>query len=222
MNKYLVPEIRSDINLFSKGTKREKNNGGVIYMAIEYEVRILEVPIDKTISSLERLGAFKVGTYHQRRYVYDYNPVQKGRWIRLRSNGKQTTLTLKEIKSLQIDGTQELEIVVSDFDETNRILNKLGYLPRTFQENFRIEYRIDNITFDIDKWPGIPAYLEIEGDSKQSVLKAVEMLNYSTDSYTTKDVDTIYNDTYGIILDNIQHLQFTDDEMIVVNEYLRQ
>lgn len=207
---------------YSKGTQREKNIGGVVYMAIEYEVRILEVPINKTLSCLERLGAFKVGAYHQKRYVYDYNPVQKGRWIRLRSNGKQATLTLKEIKSLQIDGTQELEIVVSDFDETNRILNKLGYLPRTFQENFRIEYRIDNITFDIDKWPGIPAYLEIEGDSKQSVLKALEMLNYSTDSYTTKDVDTIYNDVYGIVLDNIQHLQFSDDEMIVVNEYSKQ
>lgn len=191
-------------------------------MAIEYEVRILEVSIDKIISCLEKLGAFKVGTYHQKRYVYDYNPIQKGRWIRLRSNGKQVTLTLKEIKSLQIDGTQELEIVVSDFNETNRILNKLGYLPRTFQENFRIEYCLDNIKFDIDMWPGIPAYLEIEGDSEQSVLKALEMLNYSADSYTTKDVDTIYNDVYGIVLDNIKHLHFSDNEMRVVNKYSKQ
>lgn len=191
-------------------------------MAIEYEVRILEVSIDKIISCLEKLGAFKVGIYHQKRYVYDYNPIQKGRWIRLRSNGKQVTLTLKEIKSLQIDGTQELEIVVSDFNETNRILNKLGYLPRTFQENFRIEYCLDNIKFDIDMWPGIPAYLEIEGDSEQSVLKALEMLNYSADSYTTKDVDTIYNDVYGIVLDNIKHLHFSDNEMSVVNKYSKQ
>lgn len=191
-------------------------------MAIEYEIRVLEVSIEEIISHLENLGAFKVGVYHQKRYVYDYNPAQKGRWIRLRSNGNEVTLTLKEIKSLQIDGTQELEIVVSDFYETNRILNKLGYLPRTFQENFRIEYRFDNVTFDIDKWPGIPAYLEIEGDSEQSVLKALEMLNYSPNSYTTNDVDKIYNDVYGIVLDNIKQLHFSDDEMDVVNKYSKQ
>ena len=188
-------------------------------MAIEYEVRILEISIDNMISRLEKLGSFVVGTYHQKRYVYDYNPAQKGRWIRLRTNGEQTTLTLKEIKSLRIDGTQELEIIVSDFDETNSILNKLGYMPRSFQENFRIEYRLGAITFDIDIWPAIPAYLEIEGDCEQTVLKAVEMLGCSTNGYTTKNIDTIYNDMYGIVLDEIKQLSFSDDEQCLINKY---
>ena len=37
----------------------------------------------------------------------DHKPAQKGRWIRLRSNGEKVTLILKKIKSLRIDGTNE-------------------------------------------------------------------------------------------------------------------
>lgn len=188
-------------------------------MAIEYEVRILDISLEEIIARIEKLGAYKVGNFHQKRFVYDYNPVQKGRWIRLRSNGKETTLTLKEIKSLRIDGTSELEIVVSDFDETNRILNKLGYEPRTFQENFRIEYRLDTVAFDIDMWPGIPAYLEIEGQSEKDVLDALEKLEFSSNSFTTKDVDTIYHDVYGITLDEIKHLHFSNEELILIEMY---
>lgn len=188
-------------------------------MAVEYEVRKLEVSVADMISRLESLGAQKKGVFHQKRYVYDFVPVQKGRWIRLRSNGSCTTLTIKEIKSLRIDGTSELEIVVSDFDDTNRILQKLGYLPRTFQENFRIEYSLNGVNFDIDKWPKIPPYMEIEADSEQAVLNAIDTLNISQEEFTTKDVDTIYKEMYDIILDEIAILNFSAEELNFIKQY---
>jgi adenylate cyclase class 2 len=86
----------------------------------EYECTILDINKQDIISKLESLGAENKGEKLQRRYVYDYNPVDKNKWIRLRTNGKKTTLTLKEIKDKNaIGGTQELEIEVSDFDATN-------------------------------------------------------------------------------------------------------
>jgi len=179
----------------------------------------LDISIEEIIGCIEKLGAYRVGNFHQKRFVYDYNPVQKGKWIRLRTNGKDTTLTLKEIKSQRMDGTDEVEVVVSDFDEMNRILNKLGYEPKAFQENFRIEYRLGTVTFDIDIWPGIPAYLEIEGKSEKDVLDALEKLEFSSDSFTTKDIDTIYSDIYGISLDEIKDLRFSNEEMIIVQIY---
>ena len=188
-------------------------------MAIEYEVRILEVSVDDMIARLECLGIQKKGVFHQKRYVYDFIPVQKGRWIRLRSNGSCTTLTIKEIKSLRIDGTSELEIVVSDFDETNCILQKLGYSPRTFQENFRMEYSLNGVNFDIDKWPKIPPYMEIEGTSEQAVLDAIDMLGIPREKFVTKDVDSIYHDVYGITLDEIAILDFSADELDYIKKY---
>lgn len=188
-------------------------------MAIEYEMRMLEISIEDIVSQLEKLGAKKKGIYHQKRYVYDFIPPQKGRWIRLRYNGFSTTLAIKEIKSLQIDGTNELEIVVSDFDETNRILQKLGYKPRTFQENFRIEYSLNGVNFDIDKWPLIPPYVEIEGTSEHEVLTAANALNIPQTKLTTKDVDSIYNDVYGIVLDTIDILCFSESELNYIHQF---
>lgn len=191
-------------------------------MKTEYEVRMLDIDFANMINKVENLGATKIGSYHQRRYVYDFIPAQKGRWIRLRSNGTETTLTIKEVKSTKIDGTKELEIIVSDLKKTNEILQKLGYNPRTFQENFRIEYRLNGVNFDFDKWPMIPPYLEIEGESQQAVLSAMKELNIDMESITTMDVDMVYRKQYGIDLDSIQMLQFSDSEKELVNKYLNE
>lgn len=181
-------------------------------MQVEYEVRRLEISFDEMINKLDLLGATKIGVFHQKRYVYDFIPAQKGRWIRLRTNGEETTLTIKEIQSSEIDGTKELEIVVSDFDKTNDILNKLGYKARTFQENFRIEYMLNGVKIDLDKWPMIPTYMEIEGNSEKDVHLMMKTLGLEKKDVTTKDVDSIYKDCYGIALDDIKILKFDETE----------
>ena len=188
-------------------------------MKTEYEVRKLDVSFEKIIQKLNRVGAKKVGVYHQKRYVYDFIPAQKGRWIRLRSNGKVSTLTIKEVKSLHVDGTKELEIMVSDFEDTNEILAKLGYIQRTFQENFRIEYTLDGVNFDLDKWPMIPPHLEIEAKSEEDVLKAITLLGWSVDDVTTQDIDAVYSKIYGIDLDSIKMLKFNESENKFINNY---
>lgn len=190
-------------------------------MKTEYEVRVLNIDTEKWINKIVEMGAVKIGSFHQKRYVYDFNPAQKGRWIRLRSNGKESTLTIKEIKSKQIDGTKELEVVVSDFEDTNEILNKLGYLPRTYQENFRIEYTLDGIVFDFDKWPKIPDYLEIEGPSQEGVLDMMNKLGIDGCEVTTMDVDQVYGKKYGIVLDSIKELRFSKIEKDQISKILK-
>lgn len=102
-----------------------------------------------------------------KRYVYDFNPINKNKWIRLRTDGKTSTLTIKEIVDKnEIDGTNEIEIEVSSFENANKILNELGYVARNYQENKRIKYTLDGVEIDIDFWPLIPPYVEIEGKMK--------------------------------------------------------
>lgn len=177
-------------------------------MDIEYELRVLEIDIDNVIKSLEKIGAEKMGEFKQKRYVYDFNPAVKGKWIRLRSNGIENTLTIKEIMNNKIDGTKELEIKVSSFEDTNEILNKLGYRHRSFQENNRIEYKLNNVKFDIDTWPMIPTYLEIEGENELEIKKALNLLNLTNSKITTLGVDAIYKEIYGINIDSIKNLLF--------------
>jgi adenylate cyclase class 2 len=110
----------------------------------------------------------------------------------------RSTLTIKNIidKHL-IGGTKELEIEVSDFESTNLMLEELGYEHRNYQENKRTLYKIDNIEIDIDKWPLIPEYAEIEGPNEEAVKCFVESLNLDY-KMTTLDVTSIYNEIYGI------------------------
>lgn len=179
-------------------------------MKTKYEIRILEIDEKSLITKLENLGAEKVGEFYQRRYVYDMKPAIKGKWIRLRTNGINSTLTIKSITSPLIDGTKELEIEVSDFDKCQHILNELGYSERNYQENERISYKIDDTEIDIDSWPMISTYVEIEGNNEEEVYKTLEKLSISREKLTTANVDDIYT-SYGYNLASISNLKFEEE-----------
>ena len=180
-------------------------------MNTEYEVRVLEVNVDDVRQKLEELKANFEWDYIQRRYVYDFIPKQDNKWIRLRTNGEKTTLAIKNLVTSKIDGTQELEIVVDDFDKTNMILKELGYEAKGYQENRRIQYTLNGVEVDIDSWPMIPTYLEIEGKSEEEVYKILELLGYKREDCTTRDVEGIYLD-YGYDLNTIYDLKFEEEK----------
>lgn len=178
-------------------------------MKTEYELRILEIDRDEWISKLEKLNAEFIGSWHQKRYVYDFNPRNENKWIRLRTNGINTTLTIKNVEKTTIDGTKELEIEVSSFEDTNKILEELGYFKRSVQENKRIRYMLDGVELDIDTWPKIPTYVEIEGKNEEEIMRALEKLNCKLEDTTTKDVQSIYLD-YGFKEEDLDNLNFEE------------
>ena len=185
---------------------------------IEYEARVLEVNKDELEKKLKSLGAEKVADFNYRRRVYDFNPRSDGKWIRLRTDGNKTTLTLKEIKSKEIDGTIENEIEVSDFDATDIILNKLGYKAHTYQENKRTRYLLDGVEIDIDTWPYIPTYVEIEGKSTKQVKEMIKKLGFDQNKVTSIDVQEVFKQYYNIDIAKMEEVRFgqTLDEKFII------
>lgn len=179
-------------------------------MHTEYEVRVLEIDVDGVIEKLESLNAEFQWDHVQRRYVYDFMPSIDGKWIRLRTNGDKSTLTIKNLVSSEIDGTQELEIEVDNFERCALILKELGYEPKGYQENRRRQYNLNGVEIDIDYWPLIPTYLEIEGPSEAAVYNALETLGFDRNDATTRDVEGIYLD-YGHKLDEIYNLKLEEE-----------
>ena len=171
---------------------------------IEYEVRLLEINRDEIIKKLESLGAKKTKDGIQKRYVYDFNPIQKHKYIRVRTDGNKTTLTIKTVEKDTIDGTKELEIEVNDFEKTNEILNQLGYVPKGYQENKRTEYVLDDVIFDIDRWPLIPEFMEIEGKNKEDVFEMLERLDISKEMVIASGA----YEHYGIDSTELENLSF--------------
>jgi adenylate cyclase class 2 len=179
-------------------------------MHTEYEVRVLEIDVESVKKQLKEIGATFEWDLLQRRYVYDFIPKVDGKWIRLRTNGEKTTLTIKNVVTSKIDGTQELEIVVDDFDKTNQILNELGYQPKGYQENRRVQYSLNGVEIDIDYWPMIPTYLEIEGLSEEAVYEVLSLLGFKKEDATNKDVEGIYLD-YGYDINKMFELKLEEE-----------
>lgn len=179
-------------------------------MHTEYEVRILEIDVEEVKKKLEELHATCEWDHMQKRYIYDFIPREEKKWIRLRTNGEKTTLTIKNIVKSSVDGTQELEIIVDNFERTHLLLKELGYGPRLYQENRRIQYNLNGVEVDIDYWPMIPTYIEIEGASEEAVYNAVSALGFDKEDCTTRNVDEIYTD-YGYHLDDIKELKLEEE-----------
>ena len=61
---------------------------------------------------------------------------------------------------------------------------------------------------DIDTWPNIPTYLEIEGKDEESVNKIIEKLEIDKNKISTLDVQSLY-EYYGY--DGIHDLKFEEE-----------
>ena len=176
-------------------------------MNTEIEVRILDIDKDNLISKLEANNAEFIGDWLQVRYVYDFKPVDPHRWIRLRTNGITNTLTIKEVHDKTEHGTKELEIEVSSIDDTDKILEKLGYKKRSVQENKRVRYILNDVEIDIDSWPGLNTYVEFESDSLDKIKEAITLLGYDYKDTTTDDAQDIYM-SLGYTQEDLNNLKF--------------
>jgi len=174
---------------------------------IEHEAKILDIDPAATEELILRRGGQKLGRKFMRRYVYDITPGDESKWIRLRDTGEETTLTVKEITSDAIDGTHEIEVGVDDFEQTNTLLKFLGFQPKSYQETKRSSYVLDGAQVEVDRWPRIPPYLEIEADSKAEVVRVADLLGYQDTELTGENTIKVYA-RYGIDLNTITDLRF--------------
>ncbi|OLT40071.1 adenylate cyclase [Saccharomonospora sp. CUA-673] len=176
-------------------------------MPIEHEAKILDIAPEATEKLILDKGGQKLREKFMRRYVYDITPGDESKWIRLRDTDGETTLTVKEITSDAIDGTHEVEVGVDDFAATNALLGMLGFTPKSYQETKRTSFILDGAQVEIDTWPQIPPYLEIEAGSKDEVVRVAALLGYTEADLTGENTIKIYAH-YGIDLNKITELKF--------------
>lgn len=152
----------------------------------EIEVKFLNVHKPELEKKLEEVGARKVGEYFYKRQVFDYPDLsldKKGAWIRLRDEGDQIMLSYKQRLGMQGTsgndaGMKEIEFEVKDFEKTALFLYELGLANKFYFENKRTRYEKDGVEFDIDEWPLLEPYLEIEAESWEKIDAAIALLGF--------------------------------------------
>ena len=187
----------------------------------EIEVKFLNIDTASMEKKLKAIGAEKVFEKLYKRKVFDYPDLRlhkKGAWIRLRDEGEKTTLTYKERIGMKTydgktndDSMEEIEIEVSNFEKTAELLNRIGFIEKFYQENRRIRYQLKDIEFDIDTWPQIEPYLEIEAPSWKKIDEAIKLLGLNPEDKRIFSTTQVYQ-LKGI--EDIDYREITFDRMI--------
>lgn len=157
-------------------------------MAQEIEAKILDVDVNQIEEKLLTLGARKIGEKLFRSTSFDYPGFtldKQAAWVRLRDEGDKITLAYKQrlgISDLHSGGNdqgmEEVEFEVSNFDNVKQFLFKIGLVEKFSQEKNRISWGKDEIKYDIDTWPRLNPYLEVEGDTWETVDAAIVELGF--------------------------------------------
>lgn len=171
------------------------------------EVKFLDIDPAAIEAKLKGLGAKKVGDYLYRSRSFDFPgfPLDKdAAWVRLRDEGDKITvafkkrLGVKESGEMGSDsGMEEVEVVVNDYEKMTTLFLRIGLVIKFEQEKKRIRWEKDGVEFDIDFWPRINPYLEIEASSLGKINEAALELGLNPKDEKICSATQVYKH-YGI------------------------
>lgn len=183
----------------------------------EIEVKFLNIDPVSMEKKLLEIGAKKVFEKLYKRRIFDYPDLRfdkMGAWIRLRDEGDKITLTFKQRIGVKThDGKtndismDETQIEVDDFERTAEFLTKIGLKEKFLEENKRIRYQLGDIELDIDFWPQLEPYLEIEASSWEEIDRIIKLLELNPEDKKIFSTYQVYQ-LKGIDENDYQEITF--------------
>ncbi len=170
----------------------------------ETETKVLNVNTEEIINKLLVLSAEKV---LDTKLVVDwYGP--KGLthngdddwFLRVRSSNDKAEITWKGIsdhigKSRQ---TKEINFTVSSAESAGEFLQALDLENYAHQEKIRTSFIYKDWRVDIDQYPAMPAFVEIEGQSEAHILEAIKLLDLESHKTFNKGERMLVQDEYNL------------------------
>lgn len=187
-------------------------------METEIEAKFLAVTHDALRNKLKELGATCVQPMRQmRRKVFDFPDnhlnIDRNGWVRVRDEGDKITLTYKQLDSRTLHGTKEANVVVNDFDIACSFLEQIGLEAKSYQETKRESWDLDGAQIELDEWPWIKTYMEIEAKSEAVLRTVVDRLGLDMEEAVYGSVEIAYQAEYNVTekeIDSWQEILFGD------------
>jgi adenylate cyclase class 2 len=184
---------------------------------IEFEAK--SYPIDKKTyrENLKRIGATLIRPERKmRRAIFnkDHYPQLLCDYIRVRDEGNVIRLSAKTHarEGGSLSDQEEIDVEISDYDKTIQILELTGYKFNSYQETLRETWVYKDAEIEIDTWPGLETYTEIEARSEESVHKMFSILGLDWDTKIITSVVEIYMKVYSLskeeVLDRLSYITF--------------
>lgn len=163
---------------------------------------IAKLPVEDAISKIEsKIFAEMISSYK----------VNPNKWIRLRKSNDKIELTTKHVfeKSTQeVQTVKEREVNTSSFEETNSILESIGIVKRSYQEKIRYSFKLDGADIEIDFWPMLNPYMEIECDDIDVIRSIITRLGFDQKEVVSTNTQQLYR-KIGINLQETPELKFS-------------
>ncbi len=172
-------------------------------MDIEWEAKFLNIDPKKIRQQLTSLKAKLIKPKILfKRAVFKLpkdSQVESG-WLRVRDEGDKVTLSLKSTVNGKIDTQKELMIIVDSYSKATELLALLGCHQKSYQENYREMWQLDETEICIDEWPYVEPFIEIESSSEANVKKTAELLGFDYQQARFGALDQVVTEKYGIPL----------------------
>ena len=148
----------------------------------EIETKILNVSPRAIAARLKKLGARQ--TLKTRLVVDWFGPrglthAGDDPWfLRVRTGAGKTEITWKAHSKIlgASRSHKEINVAASSHEQACAILTAVGLENYAHQEKDRVSWTLKRWKFDLDKYPKMPGYLEIESSSEQNIQKAIALL----------------------------------------------
>ncbi len=128
---------------------------------MEIEVKF-RVDFDDVRGKIEKLGAEFVREEIQEDIYFDV-PLPNLLRVRKVENIRKAFLTYKLIEDPgRNEEFDEIEVEVSDFDDTVEILRRLGFKEDVVVRKRRLVYRFGRVTFELNDVEGLGGFLDLE------------------------------------------------------------
>ncbi|MBX4205551.1 MAG: CYTH domain-containing protein [Candidatus Doudnabacteria bacterium] len=148
----------------------------------ETETKILDVDTDSIRALMTKIGAFEI---QDTKLIVDWfrlKGTKEGEdpwYLRIRSNRESASEVTWKGKSDILGASRthkEINFSIQDGEKLSDLFGQIGLEKYAHQEKFRTSWTLRDWRFDLDQYPGMPAYLEIEGKSENHIQEAIKLL----------------------------------------------
>ena len=174
-------------------------------MQTELEAKWLDIDHDEFRKKLIQLGAKPVRPKtDMTRVVFDPPGCDSTyEWARVRDEGDRITMSYKRTDNRGLTGTKEVCLVVDSFAVAVDFLLATGFRQKAFQETRRETWELDGAEIDLDEWPWLPPFVEIETETETAMLKIATKLDLKMSNAMYGAAGFVYERYYAVSIDDV-------------------
>jgi len=171
--------------------------------AEELEVKFFDVDLNVIRDKLQAAGAaLKTPERLMRRVVYggEANPTLLCTYGRIRDEGDKITMSAKySAINGDIASQKEAVVTVDSFENAMSLLHSFGLKETNYQESKRETWELaDGTLVELERWPDLPTYIEIEGLRVDAVQAGAVALGLDWEKHTVVSTDKLYQQHYNL------------------------